>query len=348
MAKSGAGQEVMYGGQAVIEGVMIRSPRYIAVACRLPEPDGKPGRTSPIDIHTEPVRSLFLKRPWLRKLPLVRGMVSLFEMLGLGLRSLERSANIQAAFLQVIAPLLCLATPAKQEKGALNGPLMAGTIAVAFTFGFALFVLLPNWVADLLGRWLGFGDHSLALNLVEGLLRLLIFVGYITAIGLMPDIRRVFQYHGAEHKVVNAYEAGVPLNIEQSARMSVIHPRCGTNFAFLVIVLSIVVFSFLPWTSSLLERVGMRLLCLPLVAGIGFELIRFVGTRREVAWLQALIAPGLWLQKLTTREPDPDMIEVALASFNAVKLAEETDELTTEVRGEARQRVEFPAETAGE
>ena len=339
MAAEDQQQQISYGGQAVIEGVMIRSPKYVAVACRTPAAGGAFGLTTPIDVRTEPVQSLFNRQPWLRKIPLLRGFFALIEMLGIGLRALERSGNIAGAATALVLPLLGLAsetplpgTPKDPSaghdgKGALNGPLMLGTIAVSFTIGIALFVLLPNWLADVIGRWLGFADNHLALNLVEGLIRLTIFVAYIGLIGLMPDIRRVFQYHGAEHKAVNGWEHGVPLTVEAVQGESVIHPRCGTNFAFLTIVLSVAVFAFLPWTPSILVRGGLRLLCLPLVAGIGFEIIRIVGKYRDVRWLQALILPGLALQKLTTREPQADMIEVSLASFKAVKLAQETGEL---------------------
>lgn len=328
--------EVSYGGQAVIDGVMIRSPRFVAVACRHPHPDGRPGDAgTAIDIWTEPVRSLFVRWPLLRKIPLLRGFIALFEMLALGLRSLERSANIQAAFLKLVA-LALASLPAEEpseptageSSGTLHGPLMLSAIIGALGLGVALFVLLPNWLAELLGRWFGLPEHGLLLNLIEGLIRLLLFVGYILAIGRMRDIQRVFQYHGAEHKVVNGFEAGLELESEAMLGQSVIHPRCGTNFAFIVIVMSLVVFAFLPWTQSLWPRLGLRLLFLPLVAGISFELIRFVGTRRHIAWLQTVIVPGLALQKLTTREPEPHMLEVALASLRAVVDAERTGALT--------------------
>lgn len=326
-------QEVSYGGQAVIEGVMIRSPHFVAVACRTPDESGSFGITTPIDLLTEPVQSIFTRQPWLRKVPFIRGFFALIEMLGIGLRALERSGNIQTIALALLGPILGLpaevpaASKGHDGKGALNGPLMLGTIAVSFAIGIALFVLFPNWLADWLGNRFGFADNHLLLNLTEGVIRLVIFIAYVGLIGLLPDIRRVFQYHGAEHKAVNGWEHKVPLTVEDVAGQSVIHPRCGTNFAFLTIVLSVIVFAFLPWTESLLVRGGLRLLCLPVVAGIGFELIRIVGKYRAVQWLQMLILPGLALQKLTTREPQPDMIEVALASFKAVKLAEETGEL---------------------
>lgn len=337
MADARQAEPNFYGGQAVVEGVMIRSRRYVAVACRYPQPDGQPGATTPIDIHTEALESLFLRVPTLQRLPIVRGIVALFEMLALGLRCLERSANIQAAFLSVLAPLWAVTSESDPEDGPgrLHGPLMIGAMAVGLAIGVGLFVVLPNWLADWLGRRFGWAEHGLLLNLVEGLLRLLVFVAYVGGIGLLRDIRRVFMYHGAEHKVVNGYEAGREMRVAELLDESVIHPRCGTNFAFIVVVMTIVVFSFLPWTASIWPRLGMRLALLPLVAGLSFELIRFVGQRREQRWLQGVIWPGLALQRLTTREPTPDMIEVALASFEAVRRAEEEGTLTREVRGAA-------------
>lgn len=336
MAEAGT-PEVSYGGQAIIEGVMIRSPRFVSVACRYPRDDGQPGSETPIDVHTEPVKSVFTRWPILRRIPILRGMFSLFEMLALGLRSLERSANIQAAFLSLVPGLTTVdpapPPPSHDGKGALNGPIMWTTILLSVGLGVGLFVLLPNYLAELLGRWTGLPDHGVLLNLLEGIIRLIFFVAYIGLIGLMKDIRRVFQYHGAEHKVVNGWEAGRELEVDGVLDQSVIHPRCGTNFAFIVIFMSLVLFAFLPWTESIWPRFGLRLLCLPLVAGISFELIKLVGTHREVAWLQSLIWPGLALQRLTTREPEPHMLEVALASFRAVRQAEETGELTCAVLG---------------
>jgi uncharacterized protein YqhQ len=332
--------DISYGGQAVIEGVMIRSPRYVSVACRLPRPDGLPSDV--IDVHTEAVTSAFTTRPWLRRIPLVRGFFALFEMLGIGLRALERSGNLQLVT-ALIAPWLLLATvdeagetPSSDGKGQLQGPLMWGTIGGAFVFGLAIFVWLPNVLAQWLANRLGLHE-ALAKNLIEGGLRLFFFIGYISLISLLPDIRRVFMYHGAEHKVVNGFEAGCELSVDGVSAMSVIHPRCGTNFAFLTIVLSFVVFAFLPWKTPL-ARLGMRLACLPLVAGLGFELIKLVGAARGNSWVQVLIWPGLALQRLTTRPPTPDMLEVALASFTAVKLAEESGAVTCrQIPGRAAQ-----------
>ncbi|MCC6661463.1 MAG: DUF1385 domain-containing protein [Phycisphaerales bacterium] len=335
MAAQAPSEPVAYGGQAVVEGVMIRSPRFIAVACRLPQSDGSHGTQTPVDVHTEPVRSLFQRLPWLRRIPLLRGFCALFEMLSLGLRALERAANLQTVALAVLAPGLSTGdaaeSPRREQAGALNGPILWATIGTAFALGLGLFVVLPNYLADLLANWLGLPPHSIGRNLIEGGIVLTMFVGYIGLIGQWSEIRRVFQYHGAEHKVVNAHEAGIEPTVAAVATQSCIHPRCGTNFGFLVIVVSIVVYSFLPWTPALLARLGMRLCCLPLVAGLGFELIRVIGRYRGCRPLQLLILPGLWLQRLSTREPSRDMIEVALASFQAVRLAEETDTLTSRV-----------------
>ncbi|MBI5833988.1 MAG: DUF1385 domain-containing protein [Armatimonadetes bacterium] len=327
-----------YGGQAVVEGVMIRSPRYVSVACRLPQPDGSHGVSTPIDVHTELVATPYNKRPWLRRVPLLRGIISLFEMLGLGLRCLERSANLQLA-VSLLAPWLFLTTepdepagPPPKDAGALNGPMLWGTIGVSVLIGMGLFVVLPHALAQWLTRLIS-SDSNVVLNLIEGAVRLLVFVGYVGLIGLMPDIRRVFAYHGAEHKVVNAWEASDPANprdltVDEVMPNSVIHPRCGTNFAFIVIMMSIVLFIFLPRPSFFLWRILLRLAAMPLVAGLSFELLKLVGRFRSATALQVLIAPGLAMQRITTRQPSSDMVEVALASFHAVRRAEETGELT--------------------
>ncbi len=336
MASASDAPEVAYGGQAVVEGVMIRSPHYVAVACRLPQADGSHGVDTPIDVLTEPVRSLFSRLPWLRRIPLLRGFFALFEMLGIGLRALERSANLQTVVVASLSAMLAVDTapaPRRDEQGELNGPILWATIGTAFAIGLGLFVLLPNFTANWLGTRLGFGDHSTPKALIEGAIVLTFFVAYVVLIGQMAEIRRVFQYHGAEHKVVNAHEAGLTPTVDAVQPMSVIHPRCGTSFVFFIIVIGIFVHALLPWYPNHLQRLALRLSCLPLVAGIGFEWIKFVGAQRRCSWLQALIAPGLLMQRLTTRQPTPDMIEVALASFEAVKLAEETGTITSEVRG---------------
>lgn len=329
-----------YGGQAVIEGVMIRGPRYAALACRLPQADGQPGTDTPIDLRTEAIRSPYVKRPWLRRVPLVRGVVSLYEMLTVGLRALERSANL-ALPAQLVVPHLPLLTlagddepvapPSSEAAGALNGPLLWGTIAASFAIGIALFVFLPHAVGAWLTRLIG-SESTWVLNLIEGALRLLIFVAYVGLIGLMKDIQRVFAYHGAEHKVVNAWEArplgnDAPITLDEARPFSVIHPRCGTNFAFIVIFMSIVLFALLPNPTSLLARLGWRLLILPLVVALSFELLRLVGRFRDARLLGLMVLPGMLMQRLTTRQPSDDMVRVALASLDAVRAAEEEGEV---------------------
>jgi len=351
-------QDLSYGGQAVIEGVMIRSPRFISVACRLP--DGR------IDVQTEEIKTLFQRQPWLRQIPLVRGVLALFEMLALGLKTLERSAN-----LQLVEPLggrpgpqgvvwraararagrhlrrpasspaararglrrkqaarrrylAAQPPPAVKEEAPLSGWAMLGTLAFAFALGAVLFVALPNLLAGWLGVLL---PNKFWLNAAEGLIRLAIFVGYIGVISTLPavgpEVRRVFAYHGAEHKVVNAFEAGQPLSLGSIDRFGTIHPRCGTNFAFIVIVISILAFSLLPW-NAWYWRILSRLVLLPMVAGIGYEVVQLAGKNPNSALMRFLIGPGLLLQRLTTREPDEVMVEVARRSFWAVWQAEET------------------------
>lgn len=332
-----------YGGQAVIEGVMIRGPRYAALACRLPQPDGQPGSDTAIDLRTEAIRSPYVKRPWLRKVPLVRGVVSLYEMLTVGLRALERSANL-ALPAQLAVPHLPLITMAGDDEpvapppadaaGALNGPLLWGTIAVSFSIGLALFVFLPHAIGAWLTKLIG-SDSAWVLNLIEGGVRLAIFVAYVGLIGLMKDIQRVFAYHGAEHKVVNAWEARPlgdesPITLAEALPFSVIHPRCGTNFAFIVIFMSILIFALLPNPDSLWLRLGWRMLILPLVVALSFELLRLVGRFRNARLLGLMVLPGMLMQRLTTRAPSEDMVRVALTSLDAVRAAEEEGEVRSE------------------
>jgi uncharacterized protein YqhQ len=176
-------------------------------------------------------------------------------------------------------------------------------------------MISPHLIAGLLEKWI---KHPIWLNLAEGGLRITMFVAYVAAISLMKDIRRVFEYHGAEHKVINTFEDNLDLNPENFAKHGTIHPRCGTNFILVVLVTSIVVYSFLGWTDTWYERVFYRLLLLPVIAGIAYEVIRFAGRHRDSRLLAVVLAPGLWLQKLTTREPTDDQVEVALRALQAV------------------------------
>ena len=280
------------GGQAVIEGVMMRGPKDVATAVR--DPNGR------IQVETHPVSSIADRYPILKK-PMLRGTVSLVESLVLGLRSLSYSAKM-----------------AGDEDEQLTDKEMAGTIIFALVLASILFIAIPTGAA----KFFHFiTDDPVFLNLMEGFLRLTIFLAYIGGISRMKDIRRVFQYHGAEHKTIHCYEAGLPLTVANVQTFSRLHPRCGTNFLLIVMLVSIFVYAFLGWP-SLIERIVSRILLLPVVAGISYELIRFAGRTTNPVALK-LIQPGLWLQYLTTRPPQDDMVEVAIESLKAVLPAEE-------------------------
>ena len=300
-----------YGGQAIIEGVMMRSRRAMAVAVRHPA-----GHTV---VHVEPLRSARQRSRWAR-LPLIRGMVLLWDTLVLGMRALAFSANVAAAedlddgtpvptSPDDPAPEEPAARP--EESAAMPQGVLWGTMAFAFTMGIGLFFVLPLLLVrtvDPLIPW------SVASNLIEGLVRLALLLGYIALIGLLADVRRVFAYHGAEHKAINAFEAGVPLEREQVSRYGTVHPRCGTSFLLVVVVLSIAIFSLLG-RPALPVRLASRVLLVPVIAGVSYEFLRFAATRRHRAAIRALMAPGLLLQRLTTREPDASQVEVAIEAL---------------------------------
>lgn len=299
-----------YGGQAVIEGVMMRSRRAMAVAVRHPA-----GHTV---VHVEPLRSARQRSRWVR-LPLIRGMVLLWDTLVLGMRALAFSANVAAAEdLDDDTPVPTSPDDpapeepdARPEESAMPQGVLWGTMAFAFTMGIGLFFVLPLLLVrtvDPLIPW------SLASNMIEGLVRLALLLGYIGLIGLLADVRRVFAYHGAEHKAINAFEAGVPLEREQVSRYGTVHPRCGTSFLLVVVVLSIAIFSLLG-RPALPVRLASRVLLVPVIAGVSYEFLRFAATRRHRAAIRALMAPGLLLQRLTTREPDASQVEVAIEAL---------------------------------
>ena len=280
------------GGQAVIEGVMMRGFGKTATAVR--EPNGH------IAVEVKPVHSIADRYPILKK-PFLRGSVTLYESLVLGMKSLSYSAKM-----------------AGEEDEQLSDKEMAGTIALALVLASVLFIAIPTGSAKFFHS---ITDDPFFLNLMEGALRLVIFLGYLFAISQMKDIRRVFQYHGAEHKTIFCYEANLPLTVENVQKFPRLHPRCGTTFLLIVMLVSIVVFAFLGWPDLWL-RITSRILLLPVVAGISYEIIR-LAARSENSIIRAAIMPGLWLQYLTTRPPDDEMVEVAIASLNAVLPTEE-------------------------
>ena len=315
-------ERTQYGGQAVVEGVMMRSPRFFAVACRRLSDQKIVVEMEPIEKHLRAVQ-------WLNK-PFLRGSLALIDAMALGIKALTYAANVQATDVPqgegraAGAASLAMGEGVGEKKtsadGTINGIAIGATTVVSLVLGFGLFWTTPALITDHLL------PHAtrLGANLAEGGIRLAIFFAYIGLISQMKHIQRVFQYHGAEHKAINTLERGAAMTLANARESSRIHPRCGTNFIFIVLLTSIVVFSVVPrhtfheGIGPVLETVGLRLLLLPVVAGIAFEILKWAGSNRDKAWAQALIAPGLWTQYLTTRVPDDSQIEVAIAALDAV------------------------------
>ena len=288
---------ITYGGQAVIEGVMMRGQKAFAVAMRAP--DGS------IAVHTEPLASIY--RSGITKIPFLRGVILLWDALGLGMRALTLSANTQTG---------------EDEK--LEGPALYLTLAVSLSFGIGLFFLLPTSVGGGVEYWLTQSGLNYAYwfgNLAEGVFQLLLLIGYIWAIGFMPDIKRVFQYHGAEHKTINAFEAGAELTPESVEKFPIEHPRCGTAFLLTLVLFSIILFSLLGPLPFYL-RIISRILFIPVLAGIAVEYIRWTANNLNNPIVKLLIKPNLALQLLTTRPPDREMLAVAIESFQSMRKAE--------------------------
>lgn len=284
-----------YGGQAVMEGVMMRGEREWAVCVRAP--------SGQIVTRSDALPSAIYRSRWAR-LPFVRGLTMLWDSLGLGMRALMWSADVALA---------------EETDAHLSGPLAWGTVALSMAAGVGLFFLLPMFLVSLIDRAI---PSALGSNLLEGLVRLGLFVGYLWAIGFMPDIRRVFAYHGAEHKTINAYEAGAPLEPESVARYSRAHTRCGTGFLLIVLVLFVLI-ATLVGRPPLLLRLASRLVLIPVVAGLAYEIIKWSARWYERSALVRLaLAPGLALQRLSTREPDAAMLEVSIAALQRVLASE--------------------------
>ena len=283
---------------------MMKGPTRIATAVR--EPSGN------IAVRVEPVQSLGDRFPLLKK-PLLRGVIALGEALVYGIRALSFSAQA-----------------AGEEGEELSSKEIALTMLAAFGLAVLLFVVLPTYATKFIQSVV---SEPYLLNLFEGVLRLTIFFTYVGVISSLSDIRRVFQYHGAEHKTIYAYEAGIPLEIESIRKYSRLHPRCGTNFLLIVMVVSIFMFAFLGWPDLWL-RILSRVVLLPLVAGISYEIIRFAGSC-DNPLVAMLMKPGLWLQYMTTREPSDDQIEVAVRALEAVRPEEETREEGEDLAREA-------------
>jgi uncharacterized protein YqhQ len=308
-----AAKDAPIGGQAVLEGVMMRGISLWAVAVRRPSEEqlaaggsiSKEGAKGEIEVTSERFVS-WTKRHRLLRLPVIRGVVALAESLKIGFRALGISANAQA--------------PADEEGGQqeIGGAAWAGTIAFALLFAIGLFFLLPAGLTNIFRDEI---PNSLIFVVIEKVVRIAIFLAYLWLISRMPDLQRVFQYHGAEHKTISCYEAGQPLTPENAQQFSRFHPRCGTSFLLLVMVVAIVVFAplgKLDWQWLFISRV----LGIPLVAGLAFELIKWFGKNRTKAWARVLMWPGMQLQRLTTREPDLSQLAVAIAALGAVLAVE--------------------------
>jgi len=281
-----------YGGQAVIEGVMMRGSRTVAIALRHPE--------GQIVVETEPLNETLYRGP-ISRIPFLRGLVMLWDALGLGTKALMMSADVAAG-----------------EEVSLSGPASWGTALLGIGLGVGLFMLLPSFLVGLVAAYI---PSEWLSSLLEGIVRLFMVVGYIWAVGHMPDIRRVFAYHGAEHKTINAYEAGVPLTVDEVRPFSTAHTRCGTAFLLTLVVLTVLVFAPFRLPSMAL-RLLSRIALLPVITGLAYEFIRLSARFADRRWMQVLSAPNLALQRLTTREPDDGMLEVAIKALKAVIASE--------------------------
>jgi len=332
-----AQRDAPVGGQAVLEGVMMRGVRNWAVAVRKPTADQAlddergPGHepAGEIEVQSFPLRSAARRHRVLR-LPIIRGVVALGGSLAIGFRALEISANAQLPASEKAADGAQDGDHAGAAAGARGEEIprgvWAGTVVVAVLLAVALFFLLPVGLTSLIKKQLG---SSLLFWLVEGTLRTGIFLAYLLALSRVRDLRRVFEYHGAEHKTISCYEAGLPLTPANCQRFSRLHPRCGTSFLLLVMVVAIFVFApiGLPaWYWLVLTRI----LGVPLIAGLSFELIKLAGRNRSRGWVRALMWPGLKLQLLTTREPDASQLQVAISALDAVLALETPGVLSAE------------------
>jgi uncharacterized protein YqhQ len=297
------------GGQAVIEGVMMRSGNVYAIAVRTPEKD--------IVFKKDIIKELPKSLKW----PIIRGVVALGQALSLGIRALLYSAE---------------ASGHEEEKPSDFSLYM--TVIVSFVIAIGLFFLLPLYGTKLLGNvFKSISDSSLMFNLVDGVIRVAFFLIYILSISMMKDIKRVFQYHGAEHKVVHAFEAGVELTPENADNYSVLHPRCGTSFLIMVMLLSILVFSIIPKDWPFIEKFMSRIVLIPLIAGLSYEFIKLSSKKMNNPFIRFMSMPGLWLQKLTTGTPSLDQIEVAIKALKETlrkdPAAQDSEEINSNVVG---------------
>lgn len=274
--------EVM-GGQALVEGVMMVSPRNVAMSVRKPSGKIKTVREERMALHRQ-----------VQHLPFIRGIAALIEMMVLGTRGLMWSSN------EIV-----------DKKEQISSAAMVFMMSMSFLIGVAVFIALPLWISHLLTQ------QRVLMNLIDGILRILIFLAYLMLISQIREVRRLFEYHGAEHMAVHCYEARKPLEPAQVRKFSTLHPRCGTAFVFIVLLISIILFSLI-WSNHWLIKFAIRILLLPAIAGTSYELLRLSAKHQNKSLFRWFITPGLWFQKITTREPDKSQIEVAIASLKRV------------------------------
>jgi len=287
---------VYYGGQAVVEGVMMRGQDTVVTAVR--RSDGG------LVVESQPLPRIYKGK--MRKMPLIRGVIVLIESMVLGIKTIIRSANISL----------------EEEGEEISSWFLWLIVATSIAFAFALFFLVPLFLTNLFKT-----ESSLVFNLIDGAIRVAILIAYLWVISLMPDIKRVFAYHGAEHKVVNAYENGVPMETEEARKFGTGHVRCGTSFIFTVLIISVFVFALIGLHSTWL-MVLSRILLVPVIAALSYEVLYFSGRHTDNRLCRIITAPGLWLQSLTTREPDDSQIEVALAALRRVIEIENPEDVT--------------------
>lgn len=278
-----------YGGQALIEGVLMRGSRYMAAAFRAPSGE--------IVVQTEKLGGIYISK--LVKIPFLRGLVILWDSIGLGTKYLMVSANIQTG---------------EDEK--IEGPTMAITVIISFVIAIALFFLAPAGIASLFERW--FSLTPFIGNMIEGLVRLILIIGYVWGIGRMPDIKRVFSYHGAEHKTINAFEASAPIDVKGIKPYSLYHPRCGTGFIVILVVFSIILFTLVGPIPNIFLKFASRIILLPLLVMVAYEYMRFSANHIHHPVFKYLSFINMAMQRLTTVEPSDDMLEVSITAFNTM------------------------------
>ena len=289
--------DMLIGGQAVIEGVMMRSLTGYSVAVR--QPDGG------VSIRKDKLVSITQKYPFL-KIPVLRGSVVLIQSLILGMRALNYSASVASA--------------GEEGEEEMSNWAIAGSMGLALVLGVGLFILAPLGLTNLIRHYLLPDMGNFAYNAIDGVIRAIFFFVYVWSISLMDDIKRVFQYHGAEHKTVYTFEANEELTVENARGKSTLHPRCGTSFLMFVMAISILVFSLVPSTAHFAFKFGARVVLLPLIAGLAYEIIRFSARHLSNPVCKVLIRPGMWLQRITTKEPDDKQLEIAIIALKEALL----------------------------